>query len=160
MTLYISDRKKSDNTGRRSLPAELRTSIVYLAVSIALAIFGAVYEVFSHGVFSFYMIYAFMIPLIGGTVPYMAAYLAARRAGTSAKVAALRKGSGLYHAGIATLTIGSIMKGVLDIYGTTNILIVVYPAAGAILLIAAVIVILSRPRAITEPAQLLTFEDR
>lgn len=35
-----------------------------------------------------------------------------------------------YHSGIATLTVGSIFKGVLEIYGTTNQLIVVYWIAG------------------------------
>ena len=172
MTLFTSDRKEPYSPGRRRLPAELRTSLVYLAASIAVAIFGAVYEVFSHGVFSFFMIYAFMIPLLGGTVPFIIAYLMARSAGTSAKVTALRKGSGLYHAGIATLTIGSIMKGVLDIYGTTNRLIVCYPAVGALLIFAAAAVIIASRKSahssqdnaaniiITDPSQLLTFEDR
>ena len=32
------------------------------------ALFGAVYELFSHSVFSYYMLYAFMIPLVGGIV--------------------------------------------------------------------------------------------
>ena len=39
-----------------------------------------------------------------------------------------------WSAGIAVLSVGSVMRGVLDIYGTTNALIVVYPVAGGILL--------------------------
>ena len=45
----------------------------------------------------------------------------------------------LYHAAMATLTTGSIIKGVLDIYGTTNRLLIGYAAAAAILIIAAAI---------------------
>ena len=40
---------------------------------------------------------------------------------------------GLYHAGIATLTVGSLISGALEIYGTTSPLIVVYWIAGAAL---------------------------
>ena len=44
-----------------------------------------------------------------------------------------------WNSGLAALTVGSIFKGVLDIYGTTNKLIAVYPAAAAVLISAAVI---------------------
>ena len=38
-----------------------------------------------------------------------------------------------------TLTAGSLLKGVLDIYGTTNRLLLVYPAAAAVILAAAAV---------------------
>ena len=51
MTLSISDIKKSGK--------EVETIIyIYLLVTILCAAFGAVYELFSHGVFSYYMLYA------------------------------------------------------------------------------------------------------
>ena len=37
-----------------------------------LALFGAIYELFSHDVYSYYMIYAFAIPLLMGVLPYEA----------------------------------------------------------------------------------------
>ena len=43
----------------------------YLWISIFFAVFGGIYEYFSHGVYSYFMIYAFMIPLVLGTVPTM-----------------------------------------------------------------------------------------
>ncbi len=106
-----------------------RKAAIYLAVSIAVMIFGAIYEHFSFGVYSNYMIYAFAIPLLGGVLPYTVkpAIIGRRKIDLN----------GLYHMGIATLTIGSIMKGVLDIYGTTNRLLMIYPVAGAILIITA-----------------------
>jgi len=36
----------------------------------------------------------------------------------------------LYNAGIATLTVGSIMKGVMEIYGTTNDILQIYWIVG------------------------------
>lgn len=42
----------------------------YLAVTAACVLLGAVYETFSHGVFSYYMIYAFAFPLAGGVIPF------------------------------------------------------------------------------------------
>ena len=121
------------------LPQDFRTSLIYLAISAGLAFAGAIYEIFSHGVYSYFMIYAFAITLIGGALPYMLSYIGSLT-GRFAQLRALlgSAGEGLYHAGIATLTVGSIMKGVLDIYGTTNRLTMVYPVIGAILIIAAV----------------------
>ena len=55
MILSISDIKKS----RKEIEKLVFT---YLLVTIACAILGAVYESFSHGVYSYYMLYAFMIP--------------------------------------------------------------------------------------------------
>lgn len=44
----------------------------------------------------------------------------------------------LYHSGIATLTVGSIVQGVLEIYGTTNALAGYYWIAGGALLLAGI----------------------
>lgn len=64
MTLSISDIKKSGK--------EVETIIyIYLLVTILCAAFGAVYELFSHGVFSYYMLYAFGVPLLGGVLPLL-----------------------------------------------------------------------------------------
>ena len=95
---------------------------------------GWLYELFSHGVYSDYMVYAFMVPLLGGALPDL---LAAR---ASRKRASRGSGTGsapmLQLAAVVTLTAGSIAKGILDIYGTTNRLLIVYPVM-AVLLAAA-----------------------
>jgi hypothetical protein len=44
-------------------------------------------------------------------------------------------GETLLMASIATLSIGSVIKGVLEIYGTTSFLTAVYPVLGGVLLI-------------------------
>ena len=80
----------------------------YLAASISIALAGGVYEMFSHGVYSNHMIYAFMYPLVMGCLPYLADGMGIiKKAGLLAETLLL--------ASIATLTAGSIIKGVIEI---------------------------------------------
>lgn len=109
-TLYISD------TDRWA-----RTAFAYLLASLGCALFGAVYERFSHEVYSFFMLYAFLFPLAGGAVPFLGLGLFAKEP-RGVHVA--------YHWGIATLTLGSILCGILEIYGTANALTRWYWIAG------------------------------
>ena len=115
-TLYTSDINLEN---RRCL----NTSLTYLIISIFCAFFGAVYEVFSHEVYSYFMLYAFAFPLVGGTFPFLIMALV-----KSKKPQAVSRN--LYHSGIATLTLGSIVNGVLEIYGTTNSLMQFYWLVG------------------------------
>ncbi len=110
-----------------------KTAFVYLLVSLFCAVFGAVYEIFSHEVYSFYMIYTFAFPLAGGVLPFL--ILSLSRAGIYPNALA----GNLYHSGIATLTVGSIVQGVLEIYGTTNVLSGYYWKAGIALLTVGII---------------------
>ena len=90
----------------------VRTAHNYIRISLFIALFGAIYELFSHEVYSYHMIYAFVIPLAGGALPFLLIAMgrAKRYPGKISR--------SLYHAGIATLTVGSIMSGILTIYGT------------------------------------------
>ena len=96
------------------------------------ALFGAVYEKFSFGVYSYYMIYAFLLPLILGTIPLLSIAIWDKKYPDKKALAA-------WNSGIAVLTVGCIVQGVLAIYGTTNHLMIVYPIAGFILLSAGII---------------------
>lgn len=93
-----------------------KIAFVYLIVSIFLALFGAVYEHFSFGVYSYFMLYAFAFPLVGGCLPSMI-FLLCNKASSPPPIALW-----LYRWGIATLSVGSIIRGVLEIYGTDNVL--------------------------------------
>ena len=77
--------------------AAAKTAFVYLLTALFLAFFGAVYELFSHGVYSYYMIYAFAFPLAGGTLPFSLLHLFPTKKYPGAVA------RGLYHCGIATL---------------------------------------------------------
>ena len=179
----------------------------YLAASIVIAAAGAVYGLFGHGVYSYYMTYAFMIPLLAGAVPHLLAAMRSEReegetaadgaaeaeaacsalnsanapADATAEVHAdecseatavrpdaerqeealsMDDGNAEHNADMAdapedageptrkprldlgsaqlafivTLTAGSLLKGVLDIYGTTNRLLIAYPVAALLIL--------------------------
>lgn len=47
--------------------------------------------------------------------------------------------SNLYNSGIAALTVGNLVKGALDIYGTTNHLTIIYLITGLVLILAGAI---------------------
>ena len=126
MTLYISD---TDAVWKRAA----KTALVYLIVSLFCGVFGAVYEVFSHEVYSFYMLYAFGFPLVGGTLPFLVLVLYPHLPYPNAV------SRNLYHSGIATCTVGSIMLGVLEIYGTTNRLTEFYWPVGIVLMLFGVV---------------------
>ncbi len=107
--------------------------------TIFLAFFGAVYEVFSHQVYSYYMLYAFAIPLLMGVLPYAILLLKEKYPG--------KMFLNLWNTATATLSIGSVFAGVLAIYGTTNSLIIVYPIAGGILILISLAFLLFRDQA-------------
>lgn len=112
----------------------LKTSLIYLFISLFVMAFGAIYERFSHGVYSNFMIYAFIFPLACGCLPFL---LLGFFDCNKKLLTALSRN--LYHSGIATLTVGSIIRGVLDIYGTTNYLSDYYWIVGGILLLGGII---------------------
>ena len=98
-----------------------------LLISLALAAAGAVYELFSHGVYALGMIYAFMIPLTGVT---LFSFLLER---SRSRLMPGELPVLLWHMGLAALTVGSLFGGALEIYGTTSRLLSVYPLVGGIL---------------------------
>lgn len=102
----------------------------YFAASIVIAVAAAVYGLFSHGVYSYYMTYAFMIPLLAGALPHLLTAL--KGADQKTMLTGLND---VQLAFVATLTAGSLLKGVLDIYGTTNRLLIAYPVMAAIILV-------------------------
>ena len=108
----------------------LRHALIQLAITVFFAVFGAVYEYFSHEVYSYFMIYAFAVPLLLGVLPY--SVMAYRKIFRYKKTSVM-----CWNAGIITLTTGSAFKGVLDIYGTSNSLLLIYPAAGILIMITA-----------------------
>ena len=95
-------------------------------------IFAFMYEHFSHGVTSFYMVCAFLIPLLGGFL----VNLIIKSAGFAIPG---KWSANLYNSGIAALTVGNLVKGALDIYGTTNRLTVIYLIVGLVLILAGTI---------------------
>lgn len=115
----------SGSDRRRSERALLRWALV----SLLCALLGLGYEQFSHGVISLYMVFAFLLPLGLGCGGWALLLLCAERA-------AGEWSASLWGLGVAVLTLGSFVQGALEIYGTANALVLVYPIAGALLLAA------------------------
>lgn len=101
----------------------------YFILSVICLIFGIIYELFSHGVYSIYMWGAFLIPLLLGCLASLIFFK---------KQNVIE--NNLYNAGIITLTIGSILKGVLDIYGTTNEKLILYLILGVLFIVLSIII--------------------
>ena len=114
----------------------MKKSLIYLGISIFVFIFGQIYEYFSHGVYSSYMMFAFLIPFIGLFIPSLLSNLILKRKITDNVTLP-------WKCGIATLTVGSIYKGVLEIYGTSGTFEQVYLIIGSLLCIIATIVLVT-----------------
>ncbi|MBR5970911.1 MAG: hypothetical protein IK016_11305 [Lachnospiraceae bacterium] len=109
----------------------LRKCLFYAAVTLFCFTGGLVYEYFGFGVTSSYMHLAFLIPFAGGCLPCLSA------AATGCALPVKAYAAPLWRAGLATLTIGSLLRGALDIYGTDSPLLYAYLPAGLLCLSAA-----------------------
>jgi hypothetical protein len=99
----------------------------YLLAAVLCGVFSAVYEAFSHGVRSVWMIGLGGVPLLLGALPFL---LLALRGAPVPDPGARR----LWRAGVATLTVGCALAGALEIYGTTTPYLPAYWAAGGLML--------------------------
>lgn len=113
----------------------MKKLFVYFGISTFIFIFSQIYEYFSHGVYSNFMVFAFLIPFIGLFIPSLINIFIKREISDSAKLS--------WKCGIATLTVGSIYKGVLEIYGTSGTFEQVYLIIGSLLCIIATIVLVT-----------------
>lgn len=110
----------------------LRECIVWLSAAAFCGIFSIVYEINSHGVYSAFMIFLFAVPLCLGAIPYgfLSVFSPGRQIGRPAR--------NLYASGIATLTVGCCLRGVMEIYGTETSYQIVYWIVGGMLLISGI----------------------
>lgn len=109
-----------------------KKTIFYLSFTIFCVLFGAIYEYFSHGIYTLFMSASFLIPLILGLIPYGILYMI--NIGLKSNIF-----TDLYDYSIIILTIGSIVKGILIIFGTSNSLTYVYLYLGIGTLLLSII---------------------
>jgi hypothetical protein len=85
-----------------------------MAVSLFCVVFSSVYGMYSHGVHSNYMTLMFTYPFFGGTLPcLLIAFISKAKMPERFVV-------NIYNSGIAALTVGSMLKGIFDIAGTSS----------------------------------------
>lgn len=117
-----------------------RSILRYLAAAALCAAFGFIYESFGHGVSSAWMTRAFLFPLLGGAgvLGVLRGLPAGRRPQQTARA--------LYGSGLAALTVGSLLTGVFEIYGSAAPLVSVYwPLGGFLMAVGAAVCLAQRP---------------
>ena len=92
----------------------LRRMLMYLGITAFIALFGCVYEQFSHNVHTVYMWFAWIWVLGFGVIPYALMYF------LPVKWVPGTLSESLYNLGVAMLTVRSIYMGVIIIYNTTG----------------------------------------
>lgn len=107
-------------------------AVRYAAAAMVCGGFSAIYECLSHGVYSNFMVFLFAVPLVMGAAPALVLALARRE-----PPAAPRR---LWACAVLTLSLGFCVVGVLEIYGTTSELVMVYWVLAPVLAVAAVVV--------------------
>lgn len=106
-----------------------RMMFIYLGVTLFCALFGLIYEMNAHGVYSFYMAFGFIFPMTLGLFIYCLLFFFEKVNLPSVF------SSNLYNAGVATLSMGIYFQGALDIYGTTrDIYFIIYVVVGITLI--------------------------
>ena len=105
MTLFTSEKNKKKL---------LIIVLSYVGITAFIALFGAVYENFSHNAYTPYMYFAWIWVLGFGLIPHLLLYLLPIK-----KVPGLLSGS-IYNFGVAMITSRSIFIGVVTIANTPN----------------------------------------
>ena len=117
-----------------------RTLIVYAAFTLFSLAVSEIYARFSHGVSSVFMTWLFCIPLIFG--------VAAFALGALLHFPPMpRAAFNLYNSAVAAAATASLLRGVLEIAGTSSPLLIVFPLTAGIFAAAALVLwILAVPR--------------
>ena len=100
----------------------------WFSISLFCLLFGQIYELFAHGVMSASMIFMFLYPLLLGFVPCVIL-----------KKLHMKMPSRLWQDGVLILTCGSLIRGVIEIYGTTAWYDRAFLICGVICLIAGIV---------------------
>lgn len=117
-----------------SLKASKKLAVIYFCFSAFTALFGSVYSAFGHGIVSYPMLLAFLYPLIMGFIPALILTL------TKKGLVPCMLSRYLWHSAVACLTVGSVFRGVLDIFGShLSPYPPAYRVAGIVFLVASVI---------------------
>ena len=119
--MFISEKIKNNT---------LRTAYIYIGITIFVGLFGGVYEIFSHNVFSPAMYLAWIIPcVLCAFVDLALAFIPLEKVPGMATAC-------VYNFGVAMLTIRSIFIGVIEIYGTTNrLMLTIYTVLSIVFLV-------------------------
>lgn len=134
MTLSILDINKKNNEKQIK-----KTIWGYLILSIIAVVVDKVYGIFGHGVESAAMTWMFLYPLLGGALFY---FIIDRSIPHINKFSGGRLFLNIHNSGIATLTVASLLKGILEIAGTNSPYLVYYYVTGGVFIVLGLVIML------------------
>ena len=118
--MFISEKLKRNT---------LKSLYIYIGVTIFIGLFGAIYEMNSNNVFSPAMYLAWIIPCTLGVGVYLVLTYAPIKQVPGTLVECI------YNFGVAMLSVRSIFIGVIEIYGTTNrVMLTIYTVLSIVFL--------------------------
>ena len=104
-----------------------RIMLIYLFSSAFCLLIFLVYNIFSHGVLSFFMTFLFLWPLLLGVFPAFLLFLHMKNKRVFLRSCVPLR---LWRSDVAAITMASLLRGVFEIAGTDSIHTVVLFAAG------------------------------
>lgn len=118
-----------------------KTVGVYLIMSVICIAITLIYAIFAHGIRSDAMDFMLLYPLLGGALAYslmgsICPQLVSRRF--------YRMGYNLYNAGIAVLTAGAMLQGIVEIAGSDSELILCFSTCGIALILIGIVAFIRR----------------
>jgi len=116
-----------------------KTIVIYVIITMFAVVFDKVYALFGHGVSSDAMTWMFLYPLVGGVIFYL---LVAVFLPDITRFYGYQIFYNIFNSGIAALTIGSLLKGIMEIAGTSSSYLRVYSFAGYILISMGLLMLL------------------
>lgn len=119
------------------LNKSLKRLLLYGVITLACGLFSFIYEQHSHQVYSNYMIYLFAVPLALGAFPQLI-FVGLPKLDIGGSWQRI-----IHNFSIATLAIGVLLQGMLEIYGTTSTFVVLYFVVGLGLLMVSIALWLS-----------------
>lgn len=104
-----------------------RAMLIYIFSSAFCLLIFLVYNIFSHGVLSFFMTFLFLWPLVLGFLPAFVLYIIMKK---KPFVLRSRIFARLYRSGVASITMSSLLQGIFEIAGTDSIYTVILCSVG------------------------------
>ena len=104
-----------------------RIMLIYLFISAFCLLIFLVYNIFSHGVLSFFMTFLFIWPLVFGFLPAFFLYIIMKK---KPFILRSRIPARLYRSGVASITMASLLQGIFEIAGTDSIYTVLLFSVG------------------------------
>ena len=95
-----------------------RIMLIYLFSSAFCLLIFLVYNIFSHGVLSFFMTFLFLWPLLLGVFPAFLLFLHMKNKRVFLRSCVPLR---LWRSGVAAITMASLLRGVFEIAGTDSI---------------------------------------